>query len=119
MRDNLREILSRILRIPVGGRPITIIDLSAVPFLDSTGAHVLEGLARKAHRRHVRFTVAGANPEVPHGLPVVPDSLKPWLSLVTRGAEKASAGEIASNPRSRSAILRIAERTAAPWRAVA
>jgi DNA helicase HerA-like ATPase len=31
VRDNLREILSRILRIPVGGRPITIIDLSAVP----------------------------------------------------------------------------------------
>jgi uncharacterized protein len=31
VRDNLREILSRVLRIPVNGKPITIIDLSAVP----------------------------------------------------------------------------------------
>ncbi len=30
-RDNMREILSRILRIPVAGKPITIVDLSAVP----------------------------------------------------------------------------------------
>lgn len=31
VRDNLTEILSRILRIPVNGKPITILDLSAVP----------------------------------------------------------------------------------------
>ena len=31
MRDNMAEILSRILRIPVKGKPITIIDISAVP----------------------------------------------------------------------------------------
>jgi DNA helicase HerA-like ATPase len=31
VRDNLGEILSRILRIPVEGRPITILDISAVP----------------------------------------------------------------------------------------
>ena len=31
MRDNMAEILSRILRIPVNGKPITIIDISAVP----------------------------------------------------------------------------------------
>jgi uncharacterized protein len=30
-RDNMDEILSRILRIPVAGRPITILELSAVP----------------------------------------------------------------------------------------
>ncbi len=30
-RDNMREILARILRIPVAGKPITIMDLSAVP----------------------------------------------------------------------------------------
>ena len=29
--DNMSEILSRLLRIPVGGRPITIFDLSSVP----------------------------------------------------------------------------------------
>ncbi len=31
MRDNMAAILSRILRIPVEGRPVTILDLSAVP----------------------------------------------------------------------------------------
>ncbi|MGH7124120.1 MAG: ATP-binding protein [Stellaceae bacterium] len=31
VRDNLTEILSRILRIPVSGKPITILDLSSVP----------------------------------------------------------------------------------------
>jgi hypothetical protein len=31
MRDNMDEIISDILRVPVSGRPITILDLSAVP----------------------------------------------------------------------------------------
>jgi DNA helicase HerA-like ATPase len=31
VRDNMAEILSRILRIPVAGKPITILDISAVP----------------------------------------------------------------------------------------
>lgn len=31
VRDNMAEILSRILRIPVDGKPITIFDISAVP----------------------------------------------------------------------------------------
>jgi len=31
VRDNMHEILSRILRIPVNGKPMTILDLSAVP----------------------------------------------------------------------------------------
>jgi DNA helicase HerA-like ATPase len=31
VRDNMGEILSRILRIPVAGKPITILDISAVP----------------------------------------------------------------------------------------
>ena len=31
LRDNMPEILSRLLRIPVNGRPITILDISAVP----------------------------------------------------------------------------------------
>jgi DNA helicase HerA-like ATPase len=31
VRDNMRQILSRILRIPVDGKPITIIDISGVP----------------------------------------------------------------------------------------
>jgi DNA helicase HerA-like ATPase len=31
VRDNMAEILSRFLRIPVSGKPITILDISAVP----------------------------------------------------------------------------------------
>ncbi len=31
VRDNMRQILSRILRIPVEGKPLTIIDISGVP----------------------------------------------------------------------------------------
>ncbi len=38
-----------------------IVDFSAVPFLDSTGAHVMEGLARKTARHGVSLYVAGAN----------------------------------------------------------
>ena len=56
---------------------------------------------------------AGATTSAPHGLPVVPDSMKPWLQLVTRGAEKASADEISVNPRSQSVRVRAVERVAA------
>jgi SulP family sulfate permease len=41
-----------------------ILDCSAVPFLDSTAANVIEGAAKKAKRAGVRFIVAGATPQV-------------------------------------------------------
>lgn len=41
-----------------------VLDCSAVPFLDSTAANVIEGAARKARRAGVRFVVAGAAPQV-------------------------------------------------------
>ena len=31
VRDNMRQILGQLLRVPVGGKPITIIDISGVP----------------------------------------------------------------------------------------
>ena len=31
VQDNMARIISRIFRVPVAGRPITILDLSAVP----------------------------------------------------------------------------------------
>lgn len=40
---------------------ILIIDLSAVPFLDSTGANVIGGLAHKTYRRGVQLWITGAN----------------------------------------------------------
>jgi 16S rRNA (cytosine1402-N4)-methyltransferase len=47
---------------------------------------------------------------VPDDLPIVPDEYLPELRLVTRGAEKATAEEIAENPRAASVRLRAAER---------
>ena len=55
----------------------------------------------------------GANPDVPRGLPVIPDALLPWLRLLTRGAETADETELVSNPRSASVRIRAAERVAA------
>ena len=56
---------------------------------------------------------AGATTSAPRDLPVVPDSMKPWLRLITRGAEKASEDEISINPRSQSVRVRAVERVAA------
>lgn len=54
---------------------------------------------------------AGATSSAPPGLPVVPADDEPYLRHVTRGAEKASAAEAESNPRSQSVRLRAVERT--------
>ncbi|EEE48113.1 C4-dicarboxylic acid transporter DauA (plasmid) [Labrenzia sp. THAF191b] len=50
-----------------------IVDFSSVPFLDSTGANMIEGLAHKAHNRGVAFWLTGASRDilrvfVTHGL---------------------------------------------------
>jgi 16S rRNA (cytosine1402-N4)-methyltransferase len=60
-----------------------------------------------------RALAEGAHPDVPANLPIVPDSMKPWLRLLTRGAETASPEEIDANPRAASVRVRAAERTAA------
>lgn len=41
-----------------------IVDFSSVPFLDSTGAHMVEGLAHKAHKRGVALWLTGASREI-------------------------------------------------------
>src|SRR5690606_37391219 len=41
-----------------------VIDVSAVPFLDSTGANTLEGLARKAKRRGVTILCTGTSHDI-------------------------------------------------------
>jgi 16S rRNA (cytosine1402-N4)-methyltransferase len=46
----------------------------------------------------------------PPDLPVVPDELQPAFRRVTRGAERADAAEIATNPRAASVRLRAVER---------
>jgi SulP family sulfate permease len=55
---------------------VLVLDMGGVPVLDSTGAQVIEGLARKAARRGGRVYVAGAPLrvaralalQVPHGV---------------------------------------------------
>ena len=47
---------------------------------------------------------------VPDDLPVVPEEYQPELRLLTRGAEKASAEELAETPRAASVRLRAVER---------
>ena len=41
-----------------------ILDFSAVPFLDSTAANIIEQSVRKAERRSIRFFITGASPAV-------------------------------------------------------
>lgn len=48
--------------------------------------------------------------EVPRGIPVIPDDLKPTLRLINRKPIMASASELESNNRSHSAKLRVAEK---------
>jgi len=45
-----------------------VVDFAAVPFLDSTGANVMEGLAHKAEKRGVKLFVSAANTDVRRSL---------------------------------------------------
>ncbi|MCE0488202.1 16S rRNA (cytosine(1402)-N(4))-methyltransferase RsmH [Ornithinimicrobium sediminis] len=53
---------------------------------------------------------AGATSSAPPGLPVELPEQRPWLRLLTRGAEKAPPTETETNPRAASVRLRVAER---------
>lgn len=56
------------------------------------------------------FKEASSLPELPPGLPIVPDNLKPVLKLVTRKPLLPTDEELEVNNRARSAKLRIAEK---------
>ena len=59
-----------------------------------------------------RAFVQGAQTRAPRGMPVVRQEDEPYLRLLVKGAEKASAAEAAANPRSTSVRLRAVERIA-------
>ena len=61
-----------------------------------------------------RFVQACARPTLPRDLPIRAREMpEPQLRIVGKPA-RASVAEVAANPRSRSAVLRVAERTDAP-----
>jgi 16S rRNA (cytosine1402-N4)-methyltransferase len=87
-----RALPAAVEAIGVGGRVVVM------------SYHSLEDrIAKHVFAEHTRS-------EAPPDLPVVPEELQPALRLLTRGAEKASADEIARNARARSVRLRAAER---------
>ena len=102
------------LRIEVNGELDALRDAipAALEALAVGGRIVVMSYQSLEDRIVKRAMAVGAHPDVPAGLPVVPDSMKPWLRLVTRGAETASEAEVAENPRAASARVRAAERVA-------
>ena len=66
-----------------------IVDFSAVPFLDSTGANMIEGLALKAHKRGVALWLTGASRDIQRVF--VTHGLKRPLVHYTAGIEEALA----------------------------
>jgi SulP family sulfate permease len=66
-----------------------IVDFSAVPFLDSTGATMIEGLAHKAHKRGVALWLTGASRDIQRVF--VTHGLKRPLVHYAAGIEEALA----------------------------
>ena len=58
----------------------------------------------------VTFKKESQNPDLPHGLPIIPEEYKPKLKLITRKPITPSSDELEDNNRARSAKLRIAEK---------
>jgi SulP family sulfate permease len=83
------------------GYKALIVDFAAVPFLDSTGANVMEGLAHKAHRRGVRLFVTGARSEIRRALQL--HGLRPPQVGIAATVEDALAQYDEAHPGHRSA----------------
>jgi 16S rRNA (cytosine1402-N4)-methyltransferase len=58
----------------------------------------------------VIFKKASETPDLPKGLPIIPDEFKPELRLITRKPIVPSEEELEQNNRARSAKLRVAEK---------
>src|SRR5690554_5693835 len=83
---------------------------AAIESLAVGGRIVVESYHSLEDRIVKRELARGATSSAPAGLPVEPETHRPYLKLLTRGAEVADEQEIAANPRSQSVRLRAAER---------
>jgi 16S rRNA (cytosine1402-N4)-methyltransferase len=83
---------------------------SAVDALTVGGRIVVMSYQSLEDRITKRALTSRASTDVPVDLPFVPPGHEPELKLLTRGSEKATAEEIAENPRAASVRLRAAER---------
>jgi 16S rRNA (cytosine1402-N4)-methyltransferase len=100
------------LRIEVNGE-LEVLERAlpaAVEALAVGGRIVVESYHSLEDRLTKRELGRGAVSSAPHDLPVEPETHKPYLRLLTRGAEEADEAELERNPRSASVRLRAAER---------
>jgi 16S rRNA (cytosine1402-N4)-methyltransferase len=89
--------------------------LDAVPAMLAAGGRLVVISFHSLEDRIVKHFIRGhqKGPELPRGLPVRGDFHQPLLVAVGK-AMFPSDGEVARNPRARSAVLRVAERTEVP-----
>lgn len=86
---------------------------AAIDAIGVGGRVVVESYQSLEDRIVKRIFAAATRSDVPDDLPFVPAGHEPALRLVTRGAEKAPAAEVATNPRAASVRLRAIERVRA------
>jgi 16S rRNA (cytosine1402-N4)-methyltransferase len=83
---------------------------AAIEALAVDGRIVVESYQSLEDRIVKRAIAQGTTSSAPSGLPVEPETHKPYLEALTRGAEEADAEELERNPRSASVRLRAARR---------
>lgn len=83
---------------------------AAIDAIAVGGRVVVESYHSLEDRLVKRAFAAAVTTDVPEDLPFVPEGHEPALRLVTRGAERADADEVAANPRAASVRLRAVER---------
>jgi 16S rRNA (cytosine1402-N4)-methyltransferase len=83
---------------------------AAIDAIRVGGRVVVESYHSLEDRLVKQAFTAATTTDVPLDLPFVPEGSEPALRLLTRGAEKANAAEIAANPRAASVRLRAIER---------
>lgn len=100
------------LRIEVNGE-LEVLERAvplAIEWLAVGGRIVVESYHSLEDRIVKQAIARGTRSSAPEGLPVEPESHRPYLTALTRGAEVADETEAATNPRSQSVRLRAAQR---------